>query len=111
LWFDYTKWKGVSEFNTLKTLNIIWNLIWVPETFYWKKWELWEFDWILSAIEFYKTINWTWIINKNKIWTPWWLVWPNIIEKQFLNLGIIWENGDFSVLKSESILKNWLDDK
>jgi len=111
LWFDYTKWKGFSEFNTLKTLNIIWNLIWIPETFYWKKWELWEFDWILSAIEFYKTINWTWIINKNKIWTPWWLVWPNIIERQFLNLGIIWENGDFSVLKSESILKNWLDTK
>ena len=106
-WFDYKTWEWFKEFYTLKTLTLIWNLIWVPKKYLSSKWELWEFDWIISALNIFSQINETWNINQEKIATPWNLIWPWVIEKRMLQLWILWENWGFSLIKAEEILKKW----
>jgi len=95
-----------TEFNTVKTLTLIWNLIGIPEDYY-KEWELWTFDWIISAINIFWEINSTWIINKKFIANPGNLIWPSIIEKRMLQLWILWQNWWFSLEKSKEVLKKW----
>jgi hypothetical protein len=106
-WFDYKSWEWFSEFKTLQTLNLIWHLIWIPKSYYSEKWELWDFDWIITSINIFSEINSTWNINNEKIWTPWNFIWPTIVEKRMLQLWILWDNWGFSMEKASSILKKW----
>jgi len=106
-WFDYRTWEWFSEFKTLQTLNLIWNLIWIPKSYYSEEWELWKFDWIITSINIFNEINSTWNINKEKIWTPWNFIWPTIVEKRILQLWILWDNWGFNTEKASEILKKW----
>jgi len=106
-WLNYKTWEWFWEFHTLKALTIIWNLIWIPEKYMAEKWELWEFDWIISAINVFSEINSTWNIANKKVWTVWGLIWPTIVEKRMLQLWILWENWWFSLEKSKEVLWKW----
>ena len=94
--FNYTFWEGFSELYALNKINIISNLIWIPENPYNKDWELWKFDWLISAMNILEKVN-----GEKKI------IWPNIIEEKMQKSGILWKNWDFSVIESEKILKEW----
>jgi len=95
-WISYKSWEWFWEFYTLKALTIIWNLIWIPEKYMSEEWELWEFDWIISAINIFSEINWDLKF-----------IWPTVIEQKMLHLWILWKNWWFSSEKSKEILKRW----
>ncbi len=107
-WFSPMWWSGFTKILRLDVLNVLANMIWIPENLYWEGSNIWKFPDINTAVEALKSIYSSWDINGEKVAKAWWWLMDNAAaEVRLQDINVLWENWGFSLSKAHEILKKW----